>query len=143
MSHGTVDYYSPHDDLVDCVTELQNAVLGLDTVAGKLDTSITELTYIQADTASRRHALFATITTSCKEIIQYLLVGWRYSATFVAHPDNDADIYLYGTDDCSGNVVATLSPGDVLTRVPDNNDVSAKAASGTQYLAVFMGGVGK
>lgn len=109
------------------------------TMDGKLDLTQLNTSAVQEAVEGRRYEGYAKITTACKEVIHVWHEGF-YNASFYSHPDNTADIGLYGEGSCTADPFATLSPGDLYGDAGGWDNVWAKAVSGTQYLRVEITG---
>lgn len=119
--------------------KLDSVSSDLATIAGKLDTQIANLADIVVATEARKFAGYAKLTTSCS-ILWSDLTHTVGRCTLWSHPENTDDIYIYDTSDCSGGIDYTLSPGETRAIYNAQTHMSAKAASGTQYLGFLLSG---
>jgi len=138
MAYGTVDYYSSDVQLKDTLTTLTEQTTKQGETVTKLTESVNKLVEIIEAVAARRRTDYAVVTTACKQIISVIGAD-HFHAVFYAHPDNTDGIRLYDNADCTGNLVKTLAVGELFGLTGISYDMSAKAASGTQYLKFTLG----
>jgi len=104
MAVGYPDYYSPYEQLADVIVNVYG----------------------------RRFEGYAPVTTTCVALVGPSALGM--TLFFAAHHDNTDDVYIYSGLVCGGAALITLSPGETYAVYGFIPGVSAKSASGTQYL---------